>query len=247
MTKITTAEELDALPVGSVVRDRDRDEWTKRATPPVWVTPETRPFAFGSEDVARIWAPLTLVSRPDAPTAVVVKRFGDYDLALHVDGSVTWRDTGRVPVLPAAPAAEDRECRDCGRSDGGCDRDVEGAPVVSAEQRAALIRDARQTARFLTGCIESGNPALARSALRNAAESLVPLVVRLADALAAAGPLVTPEHDAQVAARASFSAWHHGWAAGWKDHQRRTDDLDAYAQEGSTPNPYRIERQDVTR
>ena len=131
--KITTAEELDALPVGSVVRDRDRDEWTKRATPPVWVTPETRPFAFGSEDVARIWAPLTLVSRPDAPTAVVVKRFGDYDLALHVDGSVTWRDTGRVPVLPAAPAAEDRECRDCGRSDGGCDRDVEGAPVVSAE------------------------------------------------------------------------------------------------------------------
>jgi len=65
--------------------------------------------------------------------------------------------------------------------------------------------------------------------------------------LAAAGLLVTPEHDAQVAARASFSAWHHGWAAGWKDHQRRTDDLDAYAQEGSTPNPYRIERQDVTR
>jgi len=70
---------------------------------------------------------------------------------------------------------------------------------------------------------------------------------RVQDALAAAGPLVTPEHDAQVAARASFSAWHHGWAAGWKDHQRRTDDLDAYAQEGSTPNPYRIERQDVTR
>ena len=68
-----------------------------------------------------------------------------------------------------------------------------------------------------------------------------------ARALAAAGLLVTPEHDAQVAARASFSAWHHGWAAGWKDHQRRTDDLDAYAQEGSTPNPYRIERQDVTR
>jgi len=88
-----------------------------------------------------------------------------------------------------------------------------------------------------------------------------------ADTLAAAGLLMTPEavaavvnsigyvadipllaeHDAQVAARASFSAWHHGWAAGWKDHQRRTDDLDAYAQEGSTPNPYRIERQDVTR
>ena len=65
MTKITTAEELDALPVGSVVRDRDRDEWTKRATPAVWVTPETRPF--GSEHVARKWAPLTLVSRPDAP------------------------------------------------------------------------------------------------------------------------------------------------------------------------------------
>jgi len=65
MTEITTAEELDALPVGSVVRDRDRDEWTKRATPAVWVTPETRPF--GSEYVARKWAPLTLVSRPDAP------------------------------------------------------------------------------------------------------------------------------------------------------------------------------------
>ena len=132
-----------------------------------------------------------ITTRPDAPdasTPVVVKRFGDYDLALHLDGSVTWRDTGRVPVLPVAPAAEDLdpqafehtpeaaafgaaieqaahdsgvgwdevhpielacrlmaagyslaarqpapECRDCGRSDGGCDRDVEGAPVVSAE------------------------------------------------------------------------------------------------------------------
>ena len=51
-----------------------------------------------------------ITTRPDAPdasTAVVVKRFGDYDLALHLDGSVTWRDTGRVPVLPVAPAAED--------------------------------------------------------------------------------------------------------------------------------------------
>ncbi len=63
--KITTAEELDALPVGSVVLDRDGDEWTKQATPAVWVTPETRPF--GSEHVTRKWAPLTLVSRPDAP------------------------------------------------------------------------------------------------------------------------------------------------------------------------------------
>ena len=55
-----------------------------------------------------------ITTRPDAPdasTPVVVKRFGDYDLALHLDGSVTWRDTGRVPVLPVAPApaAEDRE------------------------------------------------------------------------------------------------------------------------------------------
>ena len=50
---------------------------------------------------------------PDAPTAVVVKRFGDYDLALNDDGSVTWRDTGRVPVLHVAPApaAEDRDPR----------------------------------------------------------------------------------------------------------------------------------------
>ena len=137
-----------------------------------------------------------ITTRPDAPyapTAVVVKRFGDYDLALHLDGSVTWRDTGRVPVLPVAPAAEDLdpqafehtpeaaafgaaieqaahdsgvgwdevhpielacrlmaagyslaarqpapECRDCGRSDGRCDREVEPALVVSAEQvRAA--------------------------------------------------------------------------------------------------------------
>ena len=54
-----------------------------------------------------------ITTRPDAPapTAVVVKRFGDYDLALNSDGSVTWRDTGRVPVLPDAPApsTENRE------------------------------------------------------------------------------------------------------------------------------------------
>ena len=104
MTEITTAEELDALPVGSVVRDRDRDEWTKRATPAVWVTPETRPF--GSEYVARKWAPLTLVSRPDAPAppAEGRERCGVCDR----DGGQHWYDH-----FPAAR---------------------QPAPVVSAEQ-----------------------------------------------------------------------------------------------------------------
>ena len=97
MTKITTAEELDALPVGSVVRDRDRDEWTKRATPAVWVTPETRPF--GSEYVARKWAPLTLVSRPDAPAppAEDRERCGVCDR----DGGQHWYDHSPAARQPA--------------------------------------------------------------------------------------------------------------------------------------------------
>ena len=206
--KITTAEELDALPVGSVVRDRDRDEWTKRATPPVWVTPETRPF--GSEDVARKWAPLTLVSRPDASTAVVVKRFGDYDLALNVDGSVTWRDTGRVPVLhdAPAPAAEDREAlarllRDTDEEDStGGPGPFSGEVVPLIDVVAAVLAEHRHITRqvdprplFDGGPIRTWVRCACGADAKDHAE-------HQADMLAAAGLLVTPEHDAQVAARA---------------------------------------------
>ena len=54
-------------------------------------------------------------------------------------------------------------------------------------------------------------------------------------ALAAAGPLVTPEHDAQVAAR----AWDEGFTRGFYAAQVMPRDADA--SESTIPNPYEQE------
>jgi hypothetical protein len=61
---ITTAAELEELPVGAVVVDRDGDAWT-RAYDGAWFTPETEPA--GSIRLARKWAPLRVVHRGDVP------------------------------------------------------------------------------------------------------------------------------------------------------------------------------------
>ena len=60
-----------------------------------------------------------------------------------------------------------------------------------------------------------------------------------ARALAAAGLLVTPEHDAQVAA----GAWDEGHRVGWEHCQDGNYGTDAW--DDDAPNPYnRIERQE---
>jgi len=61
----------------------------------------------------------------------------------------------------------------------------------------------------------------------------------LAGVLAAAGLLVTPEHDAQVAA----GAWDEGHRVGWEHCQDGNYGTDAW--DDDAPNPYnRIERQE---
>ncbi len=61
---ITTAAELDALPVGSVVRDGSGDEG-HRCADGRWCYPETA--LLDAEHVAKHRAPLTVLFRPDAP------------------------------------------------------------------------------------------------------------------------------------------------------------------------------------
>lgn len=66
---ITTAEELDALPVRAVVLDKQGDPWVRHtASLGPWVSPETR--SCHSERLARKWGPLTVLYRPDQPTEV---------------------------------------------------------------------------------------------------------------------------------------------------------------------------------
>lgn len=65
--QITSAAELDALPVGSVVIDKQGDAWVHRdyrLSP--WISHETAPTH--SERLARKWGPLTALYRPDAPS-----------------------------------------------------------------------------------------------------------------------------------------------------------------------------------
>ena len=72
MTEITTAEELDALPDGTRVRDRDGDVWEHWGGE--WHTRETRPF--DSAWLFRKWAPLTVL--PDAPAPAAEDREAEF-------------------------------------------------------------------------------------------------------------------------------------------------------------------------
>ncbi|MGC4151526.1 MAG: hypothetical protein QM628_00410 [Propionicimonas sp.] len=71
MTTITTAAELDALPLGTVFTDRDDDIWMISyfaGTPDVRLTsPETAELPVRA--VLKKWGPLTLQWRPDQPPA----------------------------------------------------------------------------------------------------------------------------------------------------------------------------------
>jgi hypothetical protein len=60
--QITTAAELDALPMGSAAVDSMGDAWMK-ITATEWATQETA--VFTSKSIARKWSPFTVVYRPD--------------------------------------------------------------------------------------------------------------------------------------------------------------------------------------
>ena len=62
--KITTAEELDALPVGSVVLDRDNTAWQK-VEGGAWVAPDDLDEGWPSEDLSEERP--RFLYRPDAP------------------------------------------------------------------------------------------------------------------------------------------------------------------------------------
>lgn len=63
--RVTTAAELDALPDGSVVRDRGGDAW--QSTVQGWVSAMSSESPMDPGDLAGWSAPLTVLFRPDAP------------------------------------------------------------------------------------------------------------------------------------------------------------------------------------
>jgi len=58
MTVITTVAELDALPVGTPLTDRDADEWCKQRSGR-WSMPDSGGSSSASH-LLRVWGPLTL-------------------------------------------------------------------------------------------------------------------------------------------------------------------------------------------
>lgn len=62
---ITTASKLDALPVGSVVLDGDRDAWQREASS--WVSAMSSGSWMDSDRLIGWHGPVTVLFRPDAP------------------------------------------------------------------------------------------------------------------------------------------------------------------------------------
>lgn len=62
---VSTAAELDALPDGSVVRDRDDDAWQR--TVQGWVSAMSSESPMDADRLTGWHAPLTVLFRPDAP------------------------------------------------------------------------------------------------------------------------------------------------------------------------------------
>ena len=169
MTEITTAEELDALPDGTRVRDRDGDVWEHWGGE--WHTRETRPF--DSAWLFRKWAPLTVL--PDAPAPAAEDReslVSDVTLLLEAvrnrcsccaeaDGELTdaanrLRTTLTTPAFTPAQrhAAEQDEAlfRVATRAQFGTGEVVDivlralGVPVVAPVVSAEQVMNARDAA-----------------------------------------------------------------------------------------------------
>lgn len=85
MSEITTAEELDALPIGSVVLDGMGDAWQRSDADTDWWAP-ANPF-YDEADAANVLEqggtehPATLLYRPDRPSDLAGLRAGIEGLA----------------------------------------------------------------------------------------------------------------------------------------------------------------------
>ena len=99
--KITTAEELDALPVGSVVLDRDNTAWQK-VEGGAWVAPDDLDEGWPSEDLSEERP--RFLYRPDAPAPSTEDReslaeFLFWRWREDHPGSLTWESFGQPKAL----------------------------------------------------------------------------------------------------------------------------------------------------
>jgi hypothetical protein len=92
--RIETAGDLDALPLGSAIVDRQGDTWMLDARYSdgitLWVSPETSRGASGW--VAKHYAPFTVVYRPDRDLIAEAEARGARAVADHVGGSAASSD-----------------------------------------------------------------------------------------------------------------------------------------------------------
>jgi len=99
--KIATAEDLDALPVGSVVLDRDNTAWQK-VEGGAWVAPDDLDEGWPSEDLSEERP--RFLYRPDAPAPSTEDReslaeFLFWRWREDHPGSLTWESFGQPKAL----------------------------------------------------------------------------------------------------------------------------------------------------
>jgi len=182
MTEITTVEELDALPVGSVVLDAIGDAWQRGDSDDHWWCP-ANPFLSEcpAEDVLEVGeGGARLLYRPNTPAPSVEDRADDGVWAANLQAFID-----EMHAEPIRRAVAD---------------DLDPAAVERARDRIAAYLDEMDR-------VDAANRAGSR--YDDTVHGINDLELRRSDiraALAAAGPLVTPEHDAHVAARALWSA-----------------------------------------
>jgi len=131
--KITTAEELDALPVGSVVLDRDNTAWQK-VEGGAWVAPDDLDEGWPSEDLSEERP--RFLYRPDAPAPSAEDReaLGGVRAASSLMSSLAetldgYEDAGDIDSAAVRDAVQHvaRTLRDA--VELLHDRDVEPAPI----------------------------------------------------------------------------------------------------------------------
>ena len=114
MSEIRTADELDALPLGSLLTDKTGDVWIidthlRHGNETYLIGPETGSMA--SEIVAAKWGPLTLHWRPDQqptaqPTAEALAAVLDPRVVTHHHGCHEPADEDWGPSLSTKTPAE---------------------------------------------------------------------------------------------------------------------------------------------
>ena len=171
MTEITTVEELDALPVGSVVLDAIGDAWQRGDSDDHWWCP-ANPFLSEcpAEDVLEVGeGGARLLYRPNTPAPPVEDRADDGVWAANLQAFID-----EMHAEPIRRAVAD---------------DLDPAAVERARDRIAAYLDEMDR-------VDAANRAGSR--YDDTVHGINDLELRRSDiraALAAAGPLVTPEQE----------------------------------------------------